>query len=100
MTRIEARVSLQDLPQLSIPALSLNKFLTLTSTAILLPVEYGIGSLRSTIQFHLEFADAAKPAIDFTRPNDFNDKPIFVLSGTDIPRRSPARLEFPKGEDS
>jgi hypothetical protein len=84
-TRIDARVSLQDLPQLSIPPMSLNQELTLASTILLLPIEYGIGSLKGTIAFHLEFADAAKPAIDFTQSNDFNDKPIFVLNGTDIP---------------
>ena len=84
-TKIDVRVSLLDLPQVSIPVMSLNKLLTLTSTALLLPIQYGIGSLKSTIQFHLEFADTAKPAIDFTRSNDFNDKPIYVLSGSDIP---------------
>ena len=82
--KIDVQVSLPALTEISVPAFSLYALHKADSTNILIPIQYAISSLDATLLFTVHFKDAAKPAVQFSKQNDFVDVPILVLQDADL----------------
>jgi len=82
--KIDVQVSLPALTEISVPSFSLYALHKADSTNILIPIQYAISSLDATLLFTVHFKDAAKPAVQFSKQNDFVDVPILVLQDADL----------------
>ena len=85
ISRISAQISLDPLPNIALPALTLMHDLLLATTRVVIPTLAAVSSLAATITFTVQFIDPHQNSTSFTRANDFIDHPIFVLLDSDLP---------------
>jgi hypothetical protein len=77
-------VTCDDLPQISIPALTLTALDQSAGATLQLPVQYALTALNATVACTVH-GPAQQPPVTFTRTNDFIASPVLVLADGDIP---------------
>ncbi|NLR58865.1 hypothetical protein HGH93_12180 [Chitinophaga polysaccharea] len=81
---INVQVNINNLPSVSVPQFTLTGNNMDGGVNISLPLEFLITALSATIGFIIQFLDANKPSVSFTKQNNFIEDPVFFLKDTDI----------------
>jgi hypothetical protein len=84
INQLKVQISFTDLPNITVPLLTLAADHTIGSVRIVVPIEYAISMLAATIAFTVQYIDTQQTPLAFTRDNDFIDHAIFVLHDTDL----------------
>ncbi|MBV9179024.1 MAG: hypothetical protein JO297_18495 [Nitrososphaeraceae archaeon] len=84
INNISVQISLTELPQIAIPALTLLKLRKMDSTNIIIPLDHALGVLNGTLLFTIHFTEPSRGNTTFTIQNDFAVAPIFVLKDSDL----------------
>lgn len=82
---IDVGVTLDDLPEITVPSFSLVALNQAGNEQIFLPIQNAIGSLNATVGLTAHSMDANVSPLAFTLTNDFFAQPVLLLLASNVP---------------
>ena len=86
ISQIDIQVTLNGLPNISVPQFSLVKLHSVDRAVALIPIQNAISSLLADVFFTVHHNDTSKADIQFNLGHQFIDNPILILQNKDIPQ--------------